>query len=329
MRRLSLVLALLFVGGAFEAPDVWAEKPKKRRKKREKAEPKVEEVTPPDPQPAADQPTPEVEIEVSPDQPPPGDVPAEPPAEELDITPPEAAAEAEKPADPAEKKLELGVQRVSWKDIVVVKRKPFLKMSRLELKPSIGITLNDNMIQHYMGNAALTYWLTDVLGVGVEGQYFQQQLLEPYDLIGRQYRRLPTLNKYNWGGALNFHYVPIYAKFAMFNRAIVHWEIIFTAGVGVTQSEVLPRNPALPGWTNILITPNIGLTSRVFLTRWLTLDLGVKDYIFVDKFEDVMRTTANIEDAKDNADSRLINHIMFTAGITFWIPPGFKYTTFR
>jgi hypothetical protein len=140
---------------------------------------------------------------------------------------------------------------------------------------------------------------------------------------------LPTLNQYNFGGAVNFHYVPIYAKFAMLNRYIVHWEIIFTAGVGFTQSQVLPRNPALPDWKNFLVTPNVGLTSRVFLTRWLTLDLGVKDYIFVDKFEDVERMIADVDDAKANADSRLINHIMFLAGISFWIPPSFKYTTFR
>jgi len=38
---------------------------------------------------------------------------------------------------------------VSWQDIMVVKRKPFLKMNRLELMPMFAMTLNDNMIQHY------------------------------------------------------------------------------------------------------------------------------------------------------------------------------------
>jgi outer membrane beta-barrel protein len=318
-RRLTFLLALVMTLSSVQG-DAFAAKKKRRKKK----EPKVEEVQPPASEPA--QQTPDVEIEVNPDEKPADPVPAVP---EVPSVPEEPTVEVVAPEDPSDKKLVLGEQRVSWKDIVVVKRKPFLKASRLELRPMWGITLNDNMIQHQVFNGQLTFWLTDVLGVGVEGQYFIKRLLEPYDIIGRQYRRLPTLNHYNWGGAVNFHYVPVYAKFAMLNRYIVHWELIATAGVGVTQSEIEPRNPALPTWTNILITPNVGLTSRVFLTRWLTLDLSVKDYIFVDKFEDVNRTIADVEDAKANADSRIINHIMFLAGISFWIPPSFKYTTFR
>lgn len=114
------------------------------------------------------------------------------------------------------------------------------------------------------------------------------------------------------------------------NKYIVHWEGMFTAGVGFTQSEVIPRDPANQGWTNFLITPNVGVTFRVFLSQWLTLDLAVKDYIFIDQFENVNRTaTMSLDDAKANATSQLINNIMFTAGVSFWIPPVFHYTTFR
>src|SRR6266540_800115 len=90
---------------------------------------------------------------------------------ELDMTQPEETA-AEAKAAKEDKDLKLGETRGSWQDIVVVVRKPFLKMNRLELMPSVGITINDNMIQHYELNGQINYYLTDVLAVGVEGQYF-------------------------------------------------------------------------------------------------------------------------------------------------------------
>ena len=169
-----------------------------------------------------------------------------------------------------------------------------------------------------------------MLGVGVEGQYYTHSHV-PRAVRPRRRgdRRLPTLNEYNFGAALDFHYVPIYAKFAMLNNYMVHWEGMFTAGVGVTESRVLPRDPAFPGWTNFLITPNVGVERASSSRSWLTVNLGVRDYIFVDKFESVMRDTPDVETAKANATSQLINNIMFGVGICFWLPPTFEYTTFR
>ncbi len=220
-------------------------------------------------------------------------------------------------------------EEVSWQDIVVVVRKPFLKVSRVELMPSWGITMNDNIIQHVQFSGALNYYLTDVLAVGIEGQYYIKSLREPFDLVARQARRLPTVNKYNFGAAMNFHYVPIYGKFAVLDENVVHWETALTAGVGFTQSEVLPRDPALQPFKNTLITPNVGASMRFFLSRFLTVNVGIRDYVFVDKFEAVSRMEANGDIAKEQADSSLVNNIMFQAGVSFWFPMSFEYTTFR
>jgi outer membrane beta-barrel protein len=257
----------------------------------------------------------EPEIEIEPDEP--ADKPAEP---EVEVEIDEPAAET--PAARAQAVPKLGETRGSWADIVTVVRKPFLKANRLEIMPSWQITMNDNMIRHYSLDVEANYHLTDVLSVGVEGQFFIKDLLEPFDLVARQYRRLPTLNEYNWAGSLNFHYVPLYAKIAMFNRRIVHWETFITAGVGITQSEVIPRsgNPA-DSFTNTLITPNVGIGARVFLTKWITFNIGVKDYIFVDQFEALQEG--------DDPSGKLINHVMFNIGVSLWFPTSFRYTTFR
>jgi outer membrane beta-barrel protein len=221
---------------------------------------------------------------------------------------------------------------LSWQDILVVVRKPFLKARRTELYPFVGTTMNDNMVRHYAIGGELSYYLTDVLAVGVEGIYYQDSFREPFDLVARQARRLPTVNQYNWSAALNFHYVPVYGKFAFFDRKLVTWEVAFTAGIGAGQSEVIPRDTKFPGFTNLLIMPNLGANMRFFLTKWITVNAGIRDYIFYDKFEPTDRAVGMNEtaaEAKAEADGALINNVMFQIGVSFWLPMSFEYTTFR
>jgi hypothetical protein len=61
----------------------------------------------------------------------------------------------------------------------------------------------------------------------------------------------------------------------------------------------------------------------------MTVNVGIRDYVFVDQFEAVDRTEISGEAAKANADTAIINNVLFQAGISFWIPPTFEYTTFR
>jgi outer membrane beta-barrel protein len=283
------------------------------------------------PAPAADA---EPEIEMDPNAPP--DKPAEDPEIDMgepapgdlaaDMAASDAAAAAAVKAGPITR------TKLSWKDILVVVRKPFLKARRTELFPMVGTTMNDNMIRHYTVGGMLSYYLTDVLAIGVEGHYYQPSFREPFDLVARQARRLPTVNTYTWSAALNFHYVPVYGKFAVFDKKLITWEVFFTAGIGAGQSKVEPRDTKFPGFSNLLIQPNVGASMRFFLAKWLTVSLGIRDYIFYDKFEPTDRSptmNATAEQAKENSDGALINNVMFQIGVSFWLPTSFEYTTFR
>lgn len=222
---------------------------------------------------------------------------------------------------------------LSWQDILVVVRKPFLKARRTELYPFVGTTMNDNMVRHYTLGGELAYYLTDVLAVGVEGMYYVDSFREPFDLVARQARRLPTVNAYKWSAALDFHYVPVYGKFAILDRRLITWEVAFTAGIGAGQSSVIPRDTKLPGFSNLLIMPNLGANMRFFIAKWLTINAGIRDYIFYDKFEPTDRViggmNATAAEAKTHADGALINNVMFQIGASFWLPTSFEYTTFR
>jgi outer membrane beta-barrel protein len=223
----------------------------------------------------------------------------------------------------------------SWADIVVVPRKSFLKGGRLELSPFTGITINDNLIRHFVFGADLNYFLTDVFWIGLQGQYFIHQLTTTEELLGSEYNRASTLNQYLYGGALNFGYVPVYGKFALFNRSIISWEIWASAGVGVTITKVIPRDPANDSlaFTNTDLTPNIGIGSRFFLLDWLTVNFALRDYFLPDKFEPKPDGQAagitTADQAKAQAQSQLINNVMFYVGVGFYLPTKFQYKTPR
>jgi outer membrane beta-barrel protein len=226
---------------------------------------------------------------------------------------------------------------LSWNDILVVPRKRFIKAGRFELQPFTGLSVNDTLIRHYVFGADLNFFLTDVLWIGLQGQYFIKQLTNQEEVVGLVYNRAPTLNQYLYGGSFNFGYVPLYGKFALFNRHIMHWEMWASAGVGVTITKVIPRDPANDAlaFQNTDLTPNVGIGSRFFIFDWLTVNFALRDYLVPDKFEPLLDgaqatpaiTTA--DEAKANAHSALVNNLMFYAGVGFYLPTKFQYKTPR
>ena len=216
-------------------------------------------------------------------------------------------------------------------DIVVVPRKAFLKGGRLELAPFTGISINDNLIRHYAFGADINYFLSDVLWIGAQGEYFIKSFTEREDLIGLQYNRIPTLNRYLYGAAFNLGYVPVYGKFALVNKSIVAWEIYASGGVGWTRSQVIPRNPGDLGWNNDLLTANVALGTRFFLFDWMTVNFAFRDYIMADKFEP---TNRNPDDSRwtwsrASAESKIVQNVMFYAGVGMYLPAKFQYKSPR
>jgi outer membrane beta-barrel protein len=234
---------------------------------------------------------------------------------------------------------------LSWQDIVVVPRKAFLKGGRAEFAPFTGVSVNDNLIRHYAFGGDITYFLSDVFSLGIQGQYFVKAFTPTEENVGLQYNRIPTLNRYLYGGSLNFGYVPAYGKFALFNKQIMHWEIYANAGVGVTVTEIIPRNPGLDSWKNTLLTVPVGIGTRFFLFNWLTVNFALRDYIMADKFEPAQRgpdgTPSPYLDgagmpipwstqlAKEHADQSLVHNVMFYAGVGLYLPAKFTYKTPR
>ena len=240
------------------------------------------------------------------------------------------APETKKPVEAA------GAPRKSWEDIVVVPRKAFLKKHRLEIAPFAGITLNDPLIRHYSFGGDLNYYITDVLSVGAEGQYFIKELSERESLVGLQYYLVPTLNKLKYHYALAFGYVPGYGKFGLFNKWIVHWDLTFALGIGMIRTEIIPRAFGATSFTNDDIVGHVGLGVRLFVLDWLTLGVTFRDYMYTDVFEYKNRDSladpqnvAAVKTASQNSQSQFVQNIMMFFSIGLYVPPSFSYRTPR
>lgn len=247
--------------------------------------------------------------------------------------------------------------KTRWDDIAVLPRRYTLKAKRVEISPSYHFTLNNPLIRHHAVGAQINYFLSEALWLGVEGQYyFPQQSSDvtgTYFLIGSQDKALPAVNKLIFSALLDFGYVPVAGKFALFNRAIVHWEGYVTLGVGAFMSQVIPVKRSDPAFNTISAIFDIGVGSRLFLTRWLALNAFLKLYGYPDKFEPVANAsftrsgagcssylagqsagTQAFEDAytqcrKDNGSTTLVMDVQFGLGLSIFLPPKFEYKMAR
>ena len=219
----------------------------------------------------------------------------------------------------------------SWKDIVVIPRKTFLKRGRVELKPIFSMTINDNLIQHYAVGGEVNYFLTDILSIGVSGLYYFKNVLDSEFATRYHLGRVPSLNKYIYSAGAHFSYVPVYGKFAIFNNQIIHFEGFVSGGFGISGTEVIPRDYRNEPFTNAasltFLLPELG--ARFFLTKWMAVNFSYRNHLVLDKFESSPRDDREAAVAKEKADSRLIANMMFNMGVSFFFPMDFKYTTFR
>ncbi len=227
----------------------------------------------------------------------------------------------------------VAARRSAWEDIVVVPRKSFLKDGRVELAPFSGISINDVLVRHYSFGADFRYFITDVLSVGLEGQYFIKQRTQRESVTGLQYNRIAALNKFNFAAGLNFDYVPGYGKFSLFNRYIMHWEILASLGAGWIQTEILPRTPGDAAFKNDNITANFGIGTRFFLGNWLTVNFALKDAVFNDKFEPADRKKGEkldvVKQRAGEKNAQFVHNVMVYAGVGFFLPSSFQYKTGR
>lgn len=187
--------------------------------------------------------------------------------------------------------------------IRVLQRRPFLRRERVEFAPYIGTNINDSLVNAFLGGASLNYHLTEVMAFGIYGGASLGSETDLFDQIITDYSLFAQVSQVQWYGGLQFQYAPVYGKFAMFNTWIIPWDVYATLGVGWTKTQ-------LDG--HVTLSPGIG--SRFFMNRWFTMNMELRDYVYNEDYP---------------GGSELVNNLVFSAGVSFFIPPDFEYRTLK
>lgn len=182
--------------------------------------------------------------------------------------------------------------------ISVVQRRPVLKALRVEVAPVFGVSLNESLTRHIFVGGTLNFHILEQLFIGGSYQHYFGKTTSLFREVQTEYEVFPEKRVAKWAAFGHIGYAPIDGKFALFNSWVIHFDVYIFAGGGVTRT------------TGNRPTGIFGVGSRMFMNKWLTINWEIRDQLYQEKF---------------NAGKSIVNNVVFTVGLTFFIPFGFKY----
>lgn len=204
-----------------------------------------------------------------------------------------------------------------------------MRARRFEFNPYWGFTLNDQFVGHPGPGLAINYYLTNVLAVGVNGNFYAGLNTDSdFNFENRRATRVAApLNEYQFSAALNFTYVPMYGKFAAFGDFIFHYDAYVVGGVGAISTRPIPvidpDNRRFEYEPKVAV--NLGLGLRIFLNRWFAITGEVRDYIYNEKLEALTIAREPTDKGTWFGDNQLTNHVQAQVGLSFFIPFSWEY----
>ena len=217
-------------------------------------------------------------------------------------------------------------------EIFAVQQIYALRINRVEITPSVSFTLNDPFVSHTGIGLGLNYWWTNVLALGVNFIWYEG-LESESDLnffVRRSTRLAVPVNSYQFGAHLNFTYVPIYGKFAMFNEFIFQYDAYIVGGVGLMRTRPIPViDPEVRRFEfDIRVAFNLGIGLRIFVTRWLAIFAELRNYMYLEQLEnlEVALGAARTDQATwAQSSPAFVNNVTAHLGLTIFLPFDFEY----
>lgn len=226
--------------------------------------------------------------------------------DEVPAAEPAAAPEAPAPAAEAtpaegEPAAEEEAAKEDSPRIRVVQQRPFLHSVRFELQLLGGTGVADTMYDHWVAGASGRLHVTEEWSVGGGYEHYFSDRAQVYDDVTGNFEVFPEESFNRFYAGLDVAYSPVYGKLVFFDEGIVHYDLYVLAGGGVTQTS---RS------TDLKFTGTIGVGARIIATRWLAVVFELRDHIFVETF---------------NAGDELVNNVVFTGGLSIFLPFDYDY----
>jgi outer membrane beta-barrel protein len=116
----------------------------------------------------------------------------------------------------------------------------------------------------------------------------------------------------------------------MFNDAIFQWDSYVVGGVGMIRTRpVAVVDPAVRSFDfDWRVSFNAGIGIRVFVTKYLTVFGELRDYIYLEKLENLdvaLGAAREDENTWIDENATLTNNVMVHLGLTLFFPFTFDY----
>lgn len=194
-------------------------------------------------------------------------------------------------------------QKTLAERIPSVTRRVFVKKSRLELAPAVGLSLNDPFYDNILVSGRAAYHVTEWLWVEAGGE-FVGSLKSSVPVTGGGNPERPSYNRPKFSAGLDVGFAPIYGKVSLMAEQVIHFDTYLALGVGVVGP--------MTGATTFAASAAIG--QHYFLNEWLALRLELRDQAYQ------MARAPSFSKEKE-----LQNSLSFSLGVSFFVPPTFQH----
>jgi outer membrane beta-barrel protein len=185
--------------------------------------------------------------------------------------------------------------------IRVVQQRPVLKSSRFELQLLGELSVADIMFKHYAAGANAYYHVDEQWAVGASYRQFFSEESGLLKDVTDKFEVFPERAVMRWYAGAEAAWTPIYGKMAFFDDAIVHFDMHFLMGAGVTQTS----RSASPRVSGV-----IGFGGRMLINTWFSILMEVRDQIYVENY---------------NEGDQLVNNIGLSVGFSIFFPFDHDY----
>jgi outer membrane beta-barrel protein len=194
----------------------------------------------------------------------------------------------------------------------------YRKAGRVEVTPTVNLSLNDAFYSKYFGGLKVGYHFTESISGAVHlaggaavrsgSAVVCSSSAGCVDATDPMLHQVP--GKIRWLAGAELAWAPVYGKLNVLSEQVAHFDLSVFAGPDlVAYDEVLAKSDAAkePGVATS-VGGHLGLGVRLFFKEWIALRLEVKDYLYA----------VTVPNSGSGAD--LQNQIFAELGVSFFLP---------
>ena len=189
--------------------------------------------------------------------------------------------------------------------INVIQKKIIQNKNKVELFPAFGMSLNDPFIQSFSFSGALGFHLQETFSVELFGGYIPNVYYKDAARdLPREANLMPELSPVKYFVDLNFIWSPISGKFSFLDWTILYFEFYVTSGAGYMKTQ-----------NSEVVTSNIGIGQKYYLSGWLAFRFEIKDHIYTENYDNIL-----VVDKKNESSKNITNFVNLYMGISLFFP---------